>query len=476
MPDLITIIALVLLTLLSSRWHYRSIAKSATADQGEAEAPGSAVARQSRYFSITTAGLVLIACVCTSLLVRLAADKYLDAALKERLADAMVAADGAAPQPDAALGLLADKIRNRVAFPDLYSDQPADILISNAVSWRLAMQAMVDALSLTSIIAAALIALIWRMRGCRGHSLTPQHSFERLVRRMLMSVSALAILCSLGIVVTLLFESISFFSKISVIDFLFGVHWNPQMAIRADQTAAQGAFGFIPLLSGTVLISAIAIGIAFPVGLLIAVYTSEYATGWQRNLVKPTLEILTGIPTVVYGAFAAIFAGPWLKEMFTALGLGATVESALAVGVIMGIMIIPLVSSLIDDSLRQVPKSIREAMFAIGATRFELVSMVLLPASLPGIVSSLLLAVSRAFGETMIVVMAAGLTAKLSFNPLDAVTTVTVQIATILVGDQAFDSIKTLSAFALGLTLFIITLSLNVLASWVSNRFKVVYQ
>ena len=468
MSKLLGIAALTLLAYFVSRWRYRL---AATRQAGAAPAHK----RQSGYFALATAALALIACIATMALSRLGAGHWVDSSLASQVI-VEAEASGHGLGAGASRQLLLDNIRNRVAYPDLYRDHPASLLIDNAVNWHRSMQRMVDALAWTLTLLAAAAVVFWRLRAPFGSRASPQQAYEALVRAALMSISAIAILCSVGIVATLLIESVRFFAEVSPLDFLFGTQWSPQMAIRADQTAAQGAFGFVPLLTGTLLISAVAIGFAFPVGLTIAVYTSEYATGWQRMVIKPTLEILTGIPTVVYGAFAAIFAGPWLKDLFVSMGFSATVESALAVGVIMGIMIIPLVSSLIDDALRQIPVSIREGMLSIGATRLEMLWMALLPASMPGIVGALLLAISRAFGETMIVVMAAGLAAKLSFNPLEAVTTVTVQIATILVGDQVFDSIKTLSAFALGLTLFIITLSLNVLASWVSARYRVVYQ
>ena len=431
--------------------------------------------RQAKYFTVAVTASVFLVCAASWLLAQALTDGIIDYVLHRELSLALaVAPDGQVFST--AADILVDKVRNRVAFPELYAGKGADIVTGNAVNWYYCARRLADTLSLTAVLLAGVGTLWWRLCRCRKQLAVAQQSYEGLCRTLLLTASTAAVLCSIGIVVTLLAESALFFTQISIFDFLFGLHWNPQVAIRADQTAAEGAFGFLPLLSGTLLISAIAMAVAFPAGLMIAVYTSEYATRWQRNVIKPAMEILTGIPTVVYGAFAAMFAGPWLRDVFSAAGLNASVESALAVGIIMGIMIMPLVSSLIDDSLRQVPSTVREGMYAIGATRLELVTMVLLPASLPGITGALLLSVSRAFGETMIVVMAAGLTANLTANPLEAVTTVTVQIATILVGDQAFDSIKTLSAFSLGLTLFIITLLLNILASWISRRYAVVYQ
>ena len=251
---------------------------------------------------------------------------------------------------------------------------------------------------------------------------------------------------------SLIFEALRFFSRVPLSDFLFGLAWSPQTAIRADQVGSSGAFGAVPVFAGTLLITAIAMTVAVPIGLLSAVYLSEYAGARARSLLKPALEILAGIPTVVYGFFAALSVGPAIRALGERLGLDVASESALAAGLVMGVMIIPFVSSLSDDVINAVPQSLREGSLGLGATPSETIRRVILPAALPGIVAAVLLAVSRAIGETMIVVMAAGLAANLTANPLEAVTTVTVQIVTLLVGDQEFDSAKTLAAFALGLT------------------------
>jgi phosphate transport system permease protein len=273
-----------------------------------------------------------------------------------------------------------------------------------------------------------------------------------------------------------LFEAIRFFKLVPITDFLFGLEWSPQMALRADQAGSSGAFGAVPLFAGTALVSFIAMLIAVPIGLMSAVYLSEYASRGFRATAKPLLEILAGIPTVVYGFFAALTVAPFVRDSGALLGLDVASESALAAGLVMGIMIIPFVSSLSDDVINAVPQSMRDAAYALGATQSETVRQVILPAALPGIVGSILLAVSRAIGETMIVVMAAGLSARLTANPLDSVTTVTVQIVTLLVGDQEFDSPKTLAAFALGLVLFIVTLGLNVLALHVVRKYREQYE
>ena len=292
-----------------------------------------------------------------------------------------------------------------------------------------------------------------------------------------MAASSIAILTTIGIFLSVLFEAFRFFAEVSPIDFLFGLQWSPQTAIREDQIGSSGAFGAVPLFAGTLLISGIAMLVAVPVGLMSAIYLSEYASQRLRAWAKPMLEVLAGIPTVVYGYFAALTMGPVLRDIGAALPLELTVssESALGAGLVMGIMIIPFVSSIADDVINAVPQSLRDGSFGLGATKSETIRAIILPAALPGIVGGVLLAVSRAIGETMIVVMAAGLSANLTANPFEAVTTVTVQIVTLLVGDQEFDSAKTLAAFALGLVLFIVTLLLNVVALRVVRRYREQY-
>lgn len=299
---------------------------------------------------------------------------------------------------------------------------------------------------------------------------------ESIVRGLLLFSSLIAIFTTVGIVLSVLFEAINFFRKIPVMDFLFGLEWSPQIAIREDQVGSSGLFGSVPLFTGTILIAAVAMAVAVPIGLLSAIYLAEYASVKVRAIAKPTLEILAGVPTVVYGFFAALIVAPYLANLGAGFGIEIAHESALAAGVVMGIMIIPFVSSLSDDVITAVPQSIREASLACGATRSETIKRAVLPAALHGIVGALLLAISRAIGETMIVLMAAGLAAKLTANPLESVTTVTVQIVTLLVGDQEFDNPKTLAAFALGLTLFIATLMLNVTALYIARKYSEQYE
>lgn len=299
---------------------------------------------------------------------------------------------------------------------------------------------------------------------------------ESVVRGFMLLCSVAAVLITLGIIFSLLFESIRFFALVPAAEFLFGVEWSPQIAIRADQVVSAGAFGAVPLFAGTLLITFISMLVAVPIGLMSAIYLTQYADDRVRNTAKPVIEILAGVPTVVYGFFAALALAPWLRSVGEGIGLDVASESALAAGLVMGIMIIPFMSSLTDDALTAVPQSMRDGSLALGATTAETVKHVLIPAALPGIVGSFLLSVSRAIGETMIVVMAAGLAANLTANPLEAVTTVTVQIVTLLTGDQEFDSAKTLAAFALGLVLFLVTLVLNVIALWVVKSYREQYE
>ena len=306
-------------------------------------------------------------------------------------------------------------------------------------------------------------------------SFRARNHVERVVKVVLLAAASVAVLTTIGIVFSVLFETVRFFGKVSPFDFLFGLQWSPQTAMRADQAGSSGAFGIVPLVTGTLLITTIAILIAGPIGLFAAIYMAEYASPRFRAFAKPVLEILAGIPTVVLGFFAALTLAPLIREFGESMGLNVASESALAAGIIMGMMIIPFVSSLSDDVINAVPQSLRDGSYAMGATRSETIKRVVLPAAFAGIVSAFMLAISRAVGETMIVVMAAGLAGNLTFNPLQAVTTFTVQIKTILVGDQEFDSAKTLSAFALGFVLFFFTLAMNFIAIRIVRRYREAY-
>jgi phosphate transport system permease protein len=298
-------------------------------------------------------------------------------------------------------------------------------------------------------------------------SFRARHYVEKTVWLFLLACSIAAIFTTIAIVFSVLYESLWFFSQVSPIAFLTGTQWSP--------TAEPASFGFIPLLVGSVLITCIAVVVAGPIGLFSAIYMAEYASNTTRGYAKPLLEILAGVPTVVLGVFAALTVAPMIRSFGDGVGLSIASESALAAGLVMGMMIVPLISSLSDDVINSVPQSLRDGSYALGATKSETIKKVILPAALPGIVSAFILAISRAIGETMIVVMAAGLAANLSFNPLDAVTTITVQIATLLVGDQEFDSAKTLSAFALGLMLFFTTLMLNFIALRIVQKYREQY-
>ena len=308
-----------------------------------------------------------------------------------------------------------------------------------------------------------------------GTRFRARHGVERVMDVLMIFCSLVAILTTVGIVSSLLFEAYRFFQHVPMTEFFFGLRWEPQIAIREDQVAGQGAFGAVPVFVGTLLIAVIAMVVAVPVGLLAAIYLAEYATSRFRSVVKPVLEILAGVPTVVYGFFAVLTVAPAMRRFGDAIGIEVAPNSALTAGAVMGIMIIPFVSSLSDDALNAVPQSMREGSLGLGATKSETILQVLLPAALPGIMGGVLLAASRAIGETMIVVMAAGLIANMTANPLEGVTTVTVQIVTLLIGDTEFDSPKTLAAFALGLVLFVVTLCLNVVALRLVQKYREKY-
>lgn len=374
--------------------------------------------------------------------------------------------------PAARLNLLLNDIRN-LASGDVTSTAADPAMQAAAAHYSNLKHISFAAMSVVGIVLV--IAGIHFGRRLITPTLRARNLVERTIMVFLVAASTIAILTTIGIVLSLLFEAMRFFQQVSPIEFLFGLEWSPQIALRADQVASSGSFGAVPIFAGTALISFIALVVAVPIGLLSAIYMAEYAAPRFRAVAKPILEILAGIPTVVYGFFAALVVAPHLRDGGTSIGLTISSESALAAGLVMGIMIIPFVSSLSDDVITAVPQSMREGSYGLGATKSETIGRVILPAALPGIVGSVLLAASRAIGETMIVVMAAGLTARLTANPFEAVTTVTVQIVTLLVGDQEFDSPKTLAAFALGLVLFIITLCLNVIALRVVQKYREKY-
>ncbi len=371
------------------------------------------------------------------------------------------------------LGLVINDIRN-MAAGDIVS-RPADQTVTEAARRLNELQQIGNWAIFLLGLSLALIGLSLARKSVRP-DLRARNRVEQIVSVFLVIGSVIAILTTIGIVLSLLFESIRFFAKINPVDFLFGLEWSPQTALRKDQIGSTGLFGIAPLVAGTLMVTLIAMFVAVPTGLMSAIYLSDYASAKVRAVIKPALEILAGIPTVVYGFFAAITVAPFFRQMGEALGLDVASESALAAGTVMGVMIIPFVSSLSDDVINAVPQSLRDGSYGLGATKSETICRVILPAALPGIFAAVLLAVSRAIGETMIVVMAAGLAANLTGNPMESVTTITVQIVTLLVGDQEFDSAKTLAAFALGLVLFCATLTMNIVALAVVRKYREQYE
>jgi phosphate transport system permease protein len=375
---------------------------------------------------------------------------------------------GATP---AELSLLLSEIKN-IASGQVFSEPTAEVRAAaetyqrwqDIARWAM-LAAGVSVMILGLVVARARLAPRFRART----------SVERFTTGAIIFCSIVAILTTIGIISSLVYESLEFFRRVPLHEFLFGLRWEPQMAIREDQVAGAGAFGVIPVFVGTLLIATIAMAVAVPIGIFTAIYLVEYADDRLRKVVKPVLEVLAGIPSVVYGFFAVLTVAPAVRSAGSALGIAFSPNSALVAGAVMGIMIIPFISSLSDDALRAVPRTMRDGSLAMGATRAETMRKVLLPAAIPGIMGGILLGLSRAIGETMIVVMAAGLIATLTINPLDSVTTVTVQIVTMLVGDTAFDSPKTLAAFALGLMLFLVTLALNIIALRIVQKFREQY-
>ena len=415
--------------------------------------------------------LTALWCGLPALLVALAWWGFQDQILVGIVTSHLPAAQRALPAGE--FGLLINDMRNVISGSIQPSQVPLTtaaaaaeyLTLQNTARWSLALLVLVLGLVATLIVRS-------RIRP----ELRARNQVEAVVRGLLFVSSLIAVLTTLGIVLSVLTEALRFFAKVSPFEFLFTTAWSPQMAIREDQVGASGSFGAVPLFTGTLQIAFIAMLLAVPIGLMSAIYLAEYASRRLRKIVKPLLEVLAGVPTVVYGFFAATTLGPLLRQWGESLGFQVASESALNAGLVMGVMIIPFVSSLADDMITAVPQSLRDGAYALGATRSETIRQVVLRAALPGIVGGVLLAVSRAIGETMIVVMAAGLAANLTANPLEAVTTVTVQIVTLLVGDQEFDSPKTLAAFALGLVLFVVTLALNAIALYVVRRYREQYE
>lgn len=353
-------------------------------------------------------------------------------------------------------------------------------VVADTTAWELAAAEHLRVLRANSTLVLTALMAVIAAAGMLFSLLkiTPRlkarHQVERVVKALLVVCSTVAILTTIGIVLSMVGETLKFFSYISPVDFFFGTTWNPRFSTVG--VGEQGEFGLVPLLTGTTLIAGIAMLVAIPLGLMVAIYLAEYAPLKLRNTAKPLIEVLAGIPTIVYGFFALVTVGPFLRDLGAAVGLSINATSALTAGVVMGIMIIPFISSLSDDIITQVPKAMRDGSLGLGATRSETILKVVLPAALPGIVGAVLLAVSRAIGETMIVVLAAGNSPALTANPFEAVSTVTVTIVNQLTGDNDFSSPQSLVAFALGLTLFVITLLLNVMALVIVRKYREQYE
>ncbi|MGB2409105.1 MAG: phosphate ABC transporter permease subunit PstC [Paracoccaceae bacterium] len=341
----------------------------------------------------------------------------------------------------------------------------------------LALKTKIMALAAT-LVLGVVIALMQAQRSINSVSANynAREKVEFVIVSLLGLSSLIAVLTTVGIVISLLSETINFAMMHSIVDFLFGTVWNPQFT--SGEVEGYGSdLGILPLLWGTLYISFVALAFSVPIGLYSAIYLSEYASDRFRSIAKPVLELLAGIPTIVYGLFALLTVGPLLRDSFTQpLGLGSNSDSVLAAGLVMGIMLIPFVSSLSDDIINAVPQTLRDGSYGLGATQSETVKNVIIPAALPGIIGAVLLAASRAIGETMIVVLGAGAAAKLSLNPLEGMATITAKIVNQLTGDTEFESPETLVAFALGLSLFVITLCLNVLALYIVRKYREEYE
>ena len=350
--------------------------------------------------------------------------------------------------------------------------------LDNSANKYLQIKGIADNAKIVIILSILIFSLSYAYKSIQKNN-RMREPVEIFLKWLLFTASLAAVLVTIGIVFSLLFEAIRFFQAVQFFDFIFGTHWYPAKTFvrdgQPDPELLKDAFGAIPLFAGTFFIAFIAMCVAIPIGLLSGIYLSEYSGRNVRKYAKPIIEILAGIPTVVYGFFAALTVGPFVKEIGNAMGLEVSAESALAAGAVMGVMIIPFISSLSDDVITAVPQNLRDGSYAMGATKSETIKKVIFPAALPGIVGSILLAVSRAVGETMIVVMASGLAANLTINPLESTSTITAQIVVTLIGDQQFGDPKTQSAFALGITLFLVTLFLNVIALSVVKKYREKY-
>jgi phosphate transport system permease protein len=459
-PNLVVFAATIVAAFLSFYLATGRVRKQAIASQNKSHS-------LNQYYGFYVSLWVLVPAILLALIWMFAADPMLTRAAEAR----MVAAY---PNlPDSFLNL---KMAQLVNIASGYIKAPDAVMAAQAELLR-AAQASADRARSLTLVAVMCVGFFYAFRRV-SPELRARVLCEAFLRRLFFLSAVVAILTTIGIVASLLFEAVRFFREISLFDFFFGTHWSPMTALRPGDAAAadefvagsSGSFGMVPVMAGTLLVAMIAMAVAVPIGLFSAIYTSEFASRRVRNIVKPTLEVLAGVPTVVYGFFAALTAAPFFRDLGLFVGLDVSSQSALAAGGVMGIMIIPFISSLSDDVITAVPQSLRDGAYGLGSTRGETIIRVVLPAAFPGLVGAFLLAISRAIGETMIVVMAAGVAANMTINPLESVTTVTVQIVMLLTGDNEFDSVKTLSAFALGITLFVITLLLNVAALTASRR------
>lgn len=370
------------------------------------------------------------------------------------------------------------------SLPRQYGTYVASWMVSVAVAVAvLAMAAGALGLAVPSApfvlalsLAGAAVGLGWSLRRVKP-GLRARNAVERLIVALLFVAALISVLTTIGIIMSILFEAIRFFDQVSFWHFITGTVWRPVQVYGADATAAiESSFGAVPLFLGTFVITVIAMLVAIPIGLYAAIFMSEYASRRVRRIVKPMLEMLAGIPTVVYGFFAAITVSPLVVEAAEFFGLDAAYTNGLAAGLVMGIMIIPFISSLSDDVINSIPNTLREGSYAMGATKAETIQKIILPAAFPGIMAAALLGISKAMGETMIVLMAAGLRPNLTVNPLESMTTVTVHIVDALTGDHAFNTPVTLSAFALGLVLFVVTLTLNTISVLIIRKFRRSYE
>ncbi|WP_288425624.1 phosphate ABC transporter permease subunit PstC [uncultured Agrobacterium sp.] len=376
--------------------------------------------------------------------------------------------------PATTRALLASKGVAIAGDPEPYMVEAAETLNTLTATSRLAMVAVV--------LLAALGGAFYALRGIAPR-FRARNTVEKVILGALLVASSIAILTTIGIVLSMLTEAIQFFNMVPAHEFFFGTVWDPRFA-AAGSTDSSGQFGLIPLLAGTLYIGFVAMLVAVPVGLFSAIYMAEYATPRFRSIAKPLLEVLAGIPTIVYGFFALTTVGPFLRDISAQIN-GLTTgdysnfiqaQSVITAGFVMGIMLIPYVSSLSDDIITAVPRALRDGSLGLGATRSETVKKVILPAALPGIVGAILMTASRAIGETMIVVLAAGVAARLQLDPFEPMTTVTVKIVSQLTGDLEFTSPQTLVAFALGITLFAITLCLNIYALYIVRKYREQYE